>query len=165
MLLRNSIAAAGLLLGACGPQPAPQAAAPPPPDTAAVRTALLALADKYEAAELAGNSAQVAALHTEDARTVFQGLPDAVGRAAIQAQSAQLSAAAKVVAMEILTGQVSVVNPTMATAGGTATQQTDSAGKKTSLWWRWAGGYALGADGQWRLSFLMAFQDSVKVGK
>ena len=164
-MFRNSIFALGFV-AACAPAPKPveQVAAPVMPDTAAVHTALNALDDQYEAAEIAGNPAQVGALYTDDARTEFQGFPSAIGKAAIEAQTAQAAAAQKVLEMEIITGGVSVVGPAMASAGGTAVQLVEVKGKKTKMWWRWAGGYR-NVGGQWKLSYLMAFQDSTKAQK
>lgn len=165
MMSRLPILALGLAL-ACAPAPQQAAApaAPPAPDTAAVQTALNALADQYEAAEVGGNAGQVAALYTDDGVTVFQGFPTAAGKAAIEAQTIEAMKVQKVLEMTIETGGVTVVGPTMATAGGTAIQLSQEGKKKTRMWWRWAGAYRNVA-GQWKLSYLMAFQDSTKAAK
>ncbi len=165
MMSRLTIVGLGLAL-ACAPAPK-QAAAPappPPPDTAAVRTALNALADQYEAAEVAGVPAQVSALYTDDATTVFQGFPTASGKAAIEAQTAEAMKAQKVLEMSIENREISVVTPTMATATGIAIQLSQEGKNKTRMWWRWAGAYQ-NVGGQWKLGYLMAFQDSTKAQK
>jgi uncharacterized protein (TIGR02246 family) len=155
-----------LLAIGCATKAPEQAAAPAPPlpDSATVRTALNALADQYEAAEVAGDPAQVAALFTDDARTEFQGFPAAVGRAAIEEQSKQAFAAQKVLEMTIETQGVNVVAPAIATAGGIAIALAEVEGKKGKMWWRWAGAYR-NVGGQWKFSYLMAFQDSTQAQK
>lgn len=151
------------LASACAPAAkAPdQAAAAPPADTAALRTALNALADQYEAAELSGNAAQVASMYSDGATVVFQGFPSATGKTALEAMFAQAAAAQKTLEMTIETGTIVSPGADEANALGTAVQLVDVGGKKSRMWWRWVGGYRR-LEGQWKLNFLMAFQDSTK---
>ncbi len=143
-------------------QPAPQAAAPAPPDTAAVRAGLRTSADQTQALYLAGNAAGVAALYTADARAEFQGFPSAVGRAAIESTLVGYFAANKLSVAEITIGEVGAPADDRATALGIFHSFAQSDGKPVHAWWRYAAAYRKEADGVWRISYIMAFPDSTK---
>jgi len=144
-------------------QPAPeQAAAPPaPPDSAALRVTLVAMSEQLKTAYLAGDAPAVAAHFTEDARAEYAGFPSAVGRAAIQSTYATYFAANKLTVAEWTFGAVNPISADLATAGGTYHSYAPDS-KPAHAWWRWAAAYRKGADGQYRLSYSIAFPDSTK---
>jgi ketosteroid isomerase-like protein len=140
--------------------PAQQTAPATKPDTAAVRAGLNDLTAKMKTAYLAGDAAAVAALYTEDARAEFAGFPSAVGRAAIQSTTEAYFKANKLNVAEWTIGGLNSLTADLATAGGT--YHAFGNGKPAHAWWRWAAAYRKGADGQYRVSYVMAFPDSTK---
>jgi ketosteroid isomerase-like protein len=137
-----------------------QAAPASKPDTAAVRAALNAQTDKLTAAYLAGDAVTVAGLFTDDARAEYAGFPSAVGRAQIQSTYETYFKAnkLKVAKSDILV--VESVTADLATAGGVF--HSFGNGKPAHAWWRWSAAYRKGADGQYRIAYIMAFPDSTK---
>jgi len=132
------------------------------PDTATVRAALTQLASKFTTASLAGDAVAIAALFTDDARAEFAGFPSAAGRAAIQSTYETLFKATKLKVWEAVIQGVNSPSADVASAGGTVHEFGDMNGKPYHGWWRWAAAYRKGPDGQYRVSFLMAFPDSTK---
>ena len=130
------------------------------PDTAAVRAALNANSAKMRDAYLAGDAAGVAASFTDDARAEYAGFPSAKGRAAIQGLYEGYFKANKLTVSDITILDVNVLSDALVTAGGT--YHSLGNGKPKHAWWRWAGAYRKGADGQYRISYIMAFPDSTK---
>lgn len=159
---RFLLAATAAALVACA-QPAPeQAAAPPaPPDTAALRATLVAMGDELTKAYLAGDAAAIAAHFTDDARAEFYGFPSAAGRAAIQSTYTTYFQTEKLQVAEYVFGDVNPLNADLATAGGSF-HSFAPASKPAHAWWRWAAAYRKGADGQYRISYVLAFPDSTK---
>lgn len=132
------------------------------PDTAAVRVALTALNAKLTTAYLAGDAVTIASLFTEDGRAEYAGFPSAAGRAAIQSTYEGYFKANKLKVWESTTQAVNAPSANIASAGGTAHNFGSANGKPLHVWWRWAAAYRKGADGQYRISFVMAFPDSTK---
>ena len=131
-----------------------------PPDSAAVRAALNATSAKLNAAYLAADAAAVAMLFTEDGRAEFYGFQSAVGRAAIQSAYETYFKTAGLKVAETTVNAVNVLNADLVTAGGT--YHSFGSGKPAHAWWRWAAAYRKGADGEYRISYIMAFPDSTK---
>jgi len=115
---------------------------------------------KLEAAYLAGDAAGVAALYTEDARAEFSGFASAVGRGQIQSTYATYFKANKLKVSKSEVLQVNSVTAEIASALGT--YHSFGSGKPAHAWWRWAAAYRKGADGQYLISYIMAFPDSTK---
>ncbi len=159
---RLSLAAIAAALVACA-QPAPeQAATPPaPPDSAALRVTLVAMSEQMKTAYLAGDAAAIAGHFTEDARAEYAGFPSAAGRAAIQSTYEAYFQANKLTVAEWTFGDVNPLTDEVATAGGTYHSYAP-ASKPAHGWWRWAAAYRKGADGQYRMSYVIAFPDSTK---
>ena len=130
------------------------------PDTAAVRAAVNAASAKLNAAYLAGDAAAVAGLFTEDARAEYAGFPSAKGRAAIQSTYDTYFKSNKLTVAETTIMEVNALTPDLVTAGGT--YHSFGNGKPKHAWWRWAAAYRKGADGEYRISYIMAFPDSTK---
>jgi ketosteroid isomerase-like protein len=156
MLRLRSLIAAGLL-AAVATTAQGQAA---PPDTAAIRAALNATSAKLNAAYLAGDAAAVVMFFTDDARAEYYGFPSAAGHAAIQSAYETYFKANKLKVAETTINGVNVLNADLVTAGGT--HHTFGSGKPAHAWWRWAAAYRKGADGEYRISYIMAFPDSTK---
>ena len=161
---RSLVLLVSALVGAACTQPAQEAAAPPPaaPDTAAIRTAINAAADEFETHLTGGHASAVAGLFTEDATAVFYGFPTTVGRPAIESLYTGLLGAMKVTEFNVNVMDVGAPDSDRATALGTAYEAADSSGKLRRTWYRWAASYRRGEDGQLRLSYLIAFPDSMK---
>ncbi len=149
-----------VVLAACNAPAVETAAAPPAPDTAAIRTELQALLDRTEASYLAGDAAAVAATYADSAIAEFQGFPTAIGRPAIESSYAQYFAANQLKVAEMTIGSVSPTSPATAATLGTYHSFGESAGKPVHQWWRNLVAYEKGADGQWKISYIMAFVDS-----
>ena len=154
-----------LALGAaCQPKPAaaPAAAAV---DTAAAQAAIAATRSKYSAQQIAGDATGVAALFDENAALDVYGVPRTVGRANIETALKGMYGMRKF--------SVSDINPITTTVRtnddgseiGTYHDMYDEKGAKTHEWGRYVVGLAKGTDGVWRLTYLMAFPDSIKVEK
>jgi ketosteroid isomerase-like protein len=141
---------------------APTASSAQAPDTATVRAGLNALTAKLVTAYLAGDAATMASLYTEDARAEYAGFPSAVGRTAIQSTYLEYFKANKLKVWESTIGDVNSLSADLATAGGTVHSFGDTNGKPVHMWWRWAAAYRRGADGEYRISYVMAFPDSTK---
>lgn len=153
------LAALTLSAAACYPAgEAPAAAALP--DSASVHTAIQALSDAYEAAELAGDAAAVAALYTENGTAAFEGVPTSAGRAAVQESMTGYFSLFKVSRADIPVQVVAVHSPTVATASGLASFDVDSSGVTRTDTWRWAAEYTLGSDSQWRISYIIGFREA-----
>jgi ketosteroid isomerase-like protein len=150
------------VLAACSPPAAEQAAEPMAPDTAAIRAELRAMSDRNQASYLAGDAAGVAANFADSAIAEFLGFPTAVGKAAIESTYVAYFAANKLTVAEIGIDQVSSTGPDRASALGTFHSFGESAGKPVHQWWRYVAAHTKGADGQWRISYIMAFPDSTK---
>jgi uncharacterized protein (TIGR02246 family) len=152
-----SILLAALAFGLTHPA---ESQTPATPDTAAVRAALNANSSRMRDAYLAGDAAGVAASFTDDARAEYAGFPSAKGRAAIQALYEGYFKANKLTVSDITILEVNVLNEALVTAGGT--YHSLGNGKPKHAWWRWAGAYRKGPDGQYLISYIMAFPDSTK---
>ena len=150
-----TFSAAVFAAAAC--QPAPEAAGPVLPDSATVHAAIQAVADAYEAAELAGDAAAVAQLYTENGTLALEGVPTTTGRANIEAMATASFAEQTITRADIVVASAGAQSPTVATAGGTATFDVTAGGASRTDTWRWAAEYTLGADGVWRTSYLIAF--------
>jgi ketosteroid isomerase-like protein len=112
------------------------------------------------AAYIAGDAAGVAGFFTEDARAEYAGFPSAAGRAAIQALYEGYFKANKLTVSESTIGAVNVLTTDLVTAGGT--YHSFGNGTPKHAWWRWAAAYRKGPDGEYKISYIMAFPDSTK---
>ncbi|HEV8357020.1 MAG TPA: nuclear transport factor 2 family protein [Gemmatimonadales bacterium] len=163
--MTRSFTAAGLalLLAAACAQPAPeQTAAAPAVDSAAARAGMTALRNRYIAGQTAGDASAVAALFSDSAAVDLYGVPKLRGRAAIEAAFKADYAARKYTMTEIMPAETSVRTSTGGSEIGTYHDMHDAKGKVDQEWGRYLVGMAKGADGQWRLDYLMAFPDSIK---
>lgn len=155
--------AALLLAAACTPKAeAPAVAAV---DTAAARAGTDSLRQHYIMAQMAGDAAGIAGLYTEDATLDIYGIPRQHGRANIQTALAANYAARKYTLTQITPGSFTARTNTDASELGTYHDMHDAMGKKDHEWGRYLVGLAKGTDGMWRLTYVMAFPDSIKPAK
>ena len=156
--------AAVALLAACAPKgSAPAAAAAV--DTAAVKLGIDSTRAKYGALQLAGDAPGVAALYDENAALDIFGVPRTMGRANIETALKALYAMRKFSVSDITPGQTNVRTNNDGSETGTYHDMYEEKGAKTHEWGRYVVGLGKGADGVWRLSYAMAFPDSIKVEK
>jgi len=155
--------AALLVAAACTPKA--EAPAVMAVDTAAVQAGVDSLRQHYIAAQTAGDAAGVAGLYTEDATLDIYGIPRQHGRTNIQTALAANYAARKVTLTEIMPINLAVRTNTDGSEIGTYHEMHDAMGKKDHEWGRYVVGLAKGTDGMWRLSYIMAFPDSIKAEK
>lgn len=151
---------------ACAPKPAADTAATTPAvDTAAANQGLDALRGRYIALQTAGDAAGLAGIHADSSVVDLFGLPQLVGRAAIQEAFTANFAARKYTLTEIMPTTRNVRSDSAASEIGTYHDMHDAKGKVDHEWGRYVGSFVKGADGQWRIIYLMAFPDSIKAGK
>jgi len=154
-----------LAVAACAPKPDAPAAAEAAVDSAAVQQGLSALRRQYIVMQTAGDAAGLAALHADSAGLDLFGLPRLRGRPAIQAAITADFAARKYTLVQIMPLSWNARTNTEATELGTYHDMHDVKGTVDHEWGRYLGAFSKGADGQWRIQYLMAFPDSTKVDK
>ncbi|HEV8148966.1 MAG TPA: nuclear transport factor 2 family protein [Gemmatimonadales bacterium] len=152
------------LAAACAPQGG-QPAVMATVDTAAAKTGIDSTRARYVTLQLAGDATGVAGLYTEDATLDLYGMPRQHGRAAIEAAIKGDYGMRKYTVTEITPLNVAVRTNEDASELGTYHDMHDAKGVKDHEWGRYVAGIRKGADGMWRLSYLMAFPDSTKVEK
>jgi ketosteroid isomerase-like protein len=158
--------AAAVLLAACAPKPeTPAAPVVAAIDSAAVAAGVAGVRTKYAAAELAGDAAAVAALHTEAATVDIFGAPSMHGNAAILAGLQADYASRKYTVAEITPVQLTIRSNDAAAELGTYHAMHDAKGKKDHEWGRYVVSLVKGTDGAWKLAYVMAFPDSIKPAK
>jgi|KBSSwiStaDraftv2_1062776.scaffolds.fasta_scaffold25730_3 ketosteroid isomerase-like protein len=156
--------AAFLVATACAPKAETPAAAPAV-DTAAALQGLDALRNQYIAMQTGGDAAGLAALHADSAGVDLYGLPRLRGKPAILAAITADLAARKYTLAEITPVTRMVRTNAEATELGTYHDMHDVKGTVDHEWGRYLGAFGKGADGQWKIQYLMAFPDSTKVDK
>jgi uncharacterized protein (TIGR02246 family) len=159
-----SAVAALLAAAACTPKPS-QTTTAAAVDTAAALRGIDSTRARYAALQLAGDATGLAGLYTEDATQDVFGMPRTRGRAAIEAGFKTEFAARKFTVAEINPVQTMVRTNQNATEIGTYHDLHDVSGVKDHEWGRFVVGLLKGADGVWRLTYVMAFPDSTKVEK
>ncbi len=134
-------------------------------DTTAARAGIDSTRTEYARLQMAGDAAAVAGLYTEDATLDLYGVPRLRGRAAIQNALQMNYGMGKFTLTEINPIETNVRSNTEATEYGTFHNMRDSSGVVLHEWGRFVVGLNKGAaDNRWRLSYLLAFPDSVKTG-
>ncbi len=157
--------AAVLLAAACAPRAETPPTATATVDSAAASQGLDVLRDRYIALQTGGDAAGLAALYADSAGVDLFGLPRLRGRPAIQAAFTADFAARKNTLTQIMPGTRSVRTDSEATEIGTYHNMHDVKGTVDHEWGRYLGAFEKGADGQWKITYLMAFPDSTKIDK
>ncbi len=131
-------------------------------DTAAVKSGIDSLRAAYARAEVAGDAAALGQLWTEDGTLDMYGAPRTKGRANIEAGLKADFASRKWTVSEITPVQTNVQNNEAGSEIGTYHVMHDVNGTVDHEWGRYVVGVQKGADGKWRLDYLMFFPDSTK---
>ena len=134
-------------------------------DTAAALAGIDSTRVRYEALQMAGDAAGVAGLYHEDATLDLYGVPRTKGRANIEAAFRANYGMRKYPLTEITPINTSVRTNEDASQIGTYHDMHDVNGAVDHEWGRFVVGLRKGADGVWRLTYLMGFPDSTKAGK
>ncbi len=153
------------VLGACAKQAEQQtAAAPPAVDSAAVRTAMGALWQKWIAADTAGNYTALLGLVDDSVRADIRGMPVVMGKAGFQTFLDGMKGT-KVSAETVTPDMTIPVSNELAYQNGNYTETMTSKGKTSTDYGRYALAIRKGPDGQWRFAYVMAFADSTVAKK
>ena len=164
MRSRTRIAGFALMAGlaaACTPAPAPQAAAPPAVDSAAVRTAVADLWQRWITADTAGNLAALENMVADSARLDLQGVPPILGRAGWKAVAEAEFKTAKYTSMTITPYRTTAISNELAYESGSFTEGSLMGKKAMMNRGRYATAVRKDADGQWRIAYIMVISDSL----
>lgn len=162
MFARRALAslALALTMAACAKPAEQTAAAPAAVDSAAVRAGVADLWQKWIAADTTANIETLAALVDDSVRIDGRGMPPVLGRAAWRAMLEATFKAAKPTSMTITPGGTFPVSNELAYEFGDYTEGSTAGGKHMMDHGRYAAALVKGADGQWRIGYIMAFADS-----
>jgi len=131
-------------------------------DTAAAQAGVDSLRASYSRIQIAVDAAALGQLYTEDATLDMYGAPRAKGRTAIEEGLKADLGSRKYTVSEIMPIQTSVTSNTSGSEIGTYHAMHDMNGTVDHEWGRYVVGAEKGADGKWRLGYLMFFPDSTK---
>jgi ketosteroid isomerase-like protein len=148
------------VLTACGPRAASEPAAAPAVDTAAVQSAVAGFWPRWVAAAIAGDTAAMGGLLADSVRIDAKGFAPILGRAAWVTIFATMLKTSKVESETITPEQTTAISNELAYQTGDYRETMTAEGKTQTDYGRYAAAIAKGADGQWRLSYIMAFADS-----
>ena len=152
---------AGAFVLACN-KPADNAGSQMAVDTAAGRAGIDSLRASYSRIQMAGDAAGLAQLYTENATLDMYGVPRTKGRANIEAGLKADLTARKYTLSEITPIETTVRSNDAGSEIGTYHAMHDVNGTMDHEWGRYVVGAVKGADGKWRLDYLMFFPDSTK---
>ena len=148
-----------LALAACT-KPAEQPAAPAI-DSAAVTAAANDFWQRYGQAALAGDTTAWLALADDSIRVDSRGLPPLVGKEAVAAAFMPVLRQTKYTDFNVTPDLTIPVSNDMVYQNGNYMEAATSGGKSQTEYGRYAAAIVKGADGQWRLGYIMAFSDSI----
>jgi ketosteroid isomerase-like protein len=148
------------VLTACGPRPASEPAAATAVDTAGVQAAVAGFWPRWVAAAIAGDTAAMGVLLADSVRIDAKGFPPILGRAGWVTTFATMLKTSKVESETITTEQTAVVSDELAYQTGDFVETVTAEGKTQTEYGRFAAALRKFPDGQWRLSYIMAFPDS-----
>ena len=133
-------------------------------DTAAAQMGIDSLRTRFIRMQLAGDTG-IVNLYTDDATIDQYGAPRTKGKAAIAAAIKLDFGMRKYTVVEINPISTNVRTNDAGSEIGTYHNMHDVMGKKDHEWGRFVVGFMKGSDGNWRVSYLMAFPDSTKAEK
>lgn len=157
---RSWLWAVPLALAACT-KPAPEQPPQPAVDSAAVTAAVGDFWQRYIAADTAGNIDAISAMWDDSVRADVRGAPVLLGRAAVRAFIEPILKTQKYTAMSVTPDMTIPISNEMAYQNGSYLETSVSKGKTSNEYGRFAAAIVKGADGQWRLGYIMAFSDSI----
>ena len=147
-------------LAGCGPKAEEQASVPIAVDSAAVVSAAVAYWPRWIAAWQTGDPATMGGLLSDSVRLDIKGLPPMLGRAGFVTTFEPLVKTMKMDSQVITPEQTTAISNELAYQTGDYVETLTAAGTTQTEYGRYAAAIAKGADGQWRLSYIMAFADS-----
>jgi uncharacterized protein (TIGR02246 family) len=158
----SALLVAGLALAGCT-KPAERQAAPAQPalDTAAVISQVSNFWQRYIIADTTGNLEAITTMWDDSVRADVRGAPVLLGRAAVRAFIEPIFKTTKYTSMEVTPDMTIPVHNGMAYQNGSYVESSTTAGKSATDYGRYAMALVRGADGQWRIGYLMAFSDSI----
>ena len=149
-----------LFLVACT-KPAPEQAAAPAIDSAAVTTAATSFWQRYGQIVIANDTAAWTTMMDDSVRVDARGLPPMIGKAAVAAQFLPLWRGVTYTGFNVTPDMTIPISNEAVYQNGTYTEASTSGGKSQTDYGRFAAAIVKGADGQWRLGYIMAFSDSI----
>ena len=162
MFARRALAslALALTMAACAKPAEQTAAAPAAVDSAAVRPAVADLWQRWIVADTAGNVDALVSMVDDSVRIDLRGMPPILGRAAWKTAAEAGYKTTKYTSMSITPGGTFPVSNELAYEFGDYTEGSTAGGKHMMDHGRYAAALVKGADGQWRIGYIMAFADS-----
>ena len=159
-----SLAALVLLVAARAPKP-PLPSSVAAVDSAKVKAAVTDFWAQWVAADTAGNVPALAALLSDSIRIDSKSLPAMVGKPAWQNFVESMIKTSKVLS-EVITPDITIaVSDDLAYQNGNYVESTMTGKKKSTDYGRYASALERGADGKWRLRYIMSFSDSSVAAK
>ena len=156
---RSWLWAIPLALAGCT-KPAEQPAAPAI-DSAAVSSAATNFWQRYGQNVLAGDTTAWLGMVDDSVRVDSRGLPPLLGKAALANTFMPVLRTTKYTGFNVTPDMTVPVSNDMVYQNGSYMEASTSGGKSQTEYGRYAAAIVKGADGQWRLGYLMAFSDSV----
>jgi ketosteroid isomerase-like protein len=148
------------VLTACGPRAASEPASAPAVDTAAVQSAVAGFWPRWAAAAIAGDTAAMGNLLADSVRIDAKGFPPILGRAGWVTTFATMLKTSRVESETITTEQTAVVSDELVYQTGDYVETVTTGGTSRTDYGRFAAALGKFPDGQWRLTYIMAFPDS-----
>jgi len=164
VLSRVGVTLSAVALAACT-KPADQQAAAPAVDSAAVTAAAISFWQRYGQAVLANDTTAIMGFVDDSVRIDARGMPPLIGKAAVQAQFSPIWKVTKYTAFTVTPDMTIPVSNEMVYQNGSYVEAMTANGKATTDYGRYASALVKGADGQWRVGYIMAFTDSTVAKK
>lgn len=141
-------------------QPAERQAAAPAVDSAAVIAAAGDFWARYVAADTANDVNALVALFTDSVRVDARGAPVLLGRAAVQSFIENMMKTTRTTSLAVTPDMTVPVSNETVYQNGSYTEAMATGNQGVTEYGRYAVALRKGADGQWRINYLMAFTDS-----
>lgn len=161
---RSWLWALPLVLAACT-KPAPEPAAAPAIDSAAVTAAAATFWQTYGQNVLAGDTTAWMTMVDDSIRVDSRGLPPLIGKAAVVATFMPVLRITKYTGFNVTPDMTIPISNEAVYQNGNYMEASTSGGKSQTEYGRYAVAIVKGADGQWRLGYIMSFSDSVVSAK
>ncbi len=126
-----------------------------------MRNAVSDFLARYVAADTSNSVAAIVAMYNDSVRVDVRGAPVLMGRGAVQAFLEPVFKTVRYTSMSFMPDMTIPVTSDLAYQNGSYTEGSTAGGKKMMDFGRYAMGVARGTDGQWRITYLMAFSDSI----
>jgi len=159
-----SLVAAGYALTGCT-KPADQQAAAPAIDSAAVTAAATDFWQRRGQNVLANDTTAWLGMVDDSIRVDSRGLPPLIGKAALAAAFMPVMRTTKYTGFNVTPDMTIPVSNEAVYQNGNYMEASTSGGKSQTEYGRYAVAIVKGADGQWRMGYIMAFSDSVVPAK